>query len=216
MISYFSSKGRNKFNTCEDSLTSTVLDLLKYLPAPIFWDIIKTSLIDKKVPKHIGEPKTIEFWPNWNPENTNNSKRVEPDVFIRFDEYDVIIEAKRYDYGGQTENQMNNEIISYHNEYGMDNKKLIFIKLGGLNSDKNEDSHENHIQICKTTWSRLLNTIVKTKEQFENSDHNHFSSYIRIFNDIIKGLNMHNFQHIEWLKDLTRTTILTETVPLNF
>ena len=122
MISYITTKGRSNLNTCEDSLTSSVLDLLKYLPTTLFWDILRESMYQKNLPKYCGELMSFEFWPNWNPEGTDNSDRVEPDVFLRFEDFDVIVEAKRYDTTGQTIGQFNNETRAYYNEYGEDDK----------------------------------------------------------------------------------------------
>ena len=46
-----------------------------------------------------------EFWPNWDPEGTDNINRVTPDLFMRFANFDLIVEAKRWDSFQQSSDQ---------------------------------------------------------------------------------------------------------------
>lgn len=95
----------------------------------------------------------------WNPENTQNLNYVEPDVFIRFSEFDVTIEAKLYEEGLQNSTQWEKEIIAYRNEYGHC-KKLYFIALGGLCDDKIKQVKK--VPIFRCLWSNLLDAADKT------------------------------------------------------
>lgn len=216
MISYITTIGRSNFNSCEDSLTSTVFDFLKYLPTTIFWDLLKKSLYHQKLPKYSGEINSIEYWPSWSAENTENSKRVVPDVFISFDEFDVLIEAKRYNVGGQLKNQFENEFKSYQNEYGDKNKMLYFIKLGGLNNRNDEKSPYSKVVICKTDWTKLLNEVVLLRAELERGNSILNQNYIRLINDCIKGFALHHFYKIEWLKDLSKISINKTNIPIKF
>lgn len=216
MISYITTKGRSDFNTCEDSLTSSVLDYLKYLPANLFWSVLKKSMYHNKLPKYCGELLDIEYWPKWDANNTYNTKLVEPDVFIRFEDFDILIEAKRQNSGGQKKTQFDNEIQAYFNEYGNEKKLLYFIKLGGLNNFTNENSNNSKIIICKTDWTKILNEVVSLKKELEQSNSYLTHHYVRLLNDCIKGFSLHNFYYMEWLKDLSTTKINTLTIPLNF
>ena len=106
MLNYFDKK--KTLDICEDSLTSTVFDLLKYLPTEVFYSILRESLYHKKLPIICGEIEKIHFWEKWISKNTTNSLYVEPDVFIRFSNFDIIIEAKRYNNNQQSEKQGDN------------------------------------------------------------------------------------------------------------
>lgn len=215
MISYITTKGRNNFNSCEDSLTATVIDYLKYLPTAIFWNLLKKSLYHQKLPIHSGEIMSIEYWPSWSAENTENNKRVEPDVFISFEKFDILIEAKRNNKGGQNKDQFENEIKSYWNEYGDRNKTLYFIKLGGLNNLLDENSPYSNVVVCKTDWSKLLNEVVLLKVELEKGNRFLNQNYIRLLDDCIKGFSLHHYYKIEWLKDLKEVRINSNSIPLN-
>lgn len=216
MISYLASKGRSKFNACEDSLTSSVLDYLKYLPIDLFWDVLKKSMYQNKLPKLCGELLSIEYWPKWDAQQTNNNRLVEPDVFLRFEDFDVLIEAKRHNTGGQYKTQFDNETQAYFNEYGEDNKSLYFIKLGGLNTFSDEDSINHKIIICKTDWTKLLSEVVDLKKELEQSNSFLTRHYVRLLNDCIQGFSLHHFYYMQWLEDLSTVKINTTTIPLNF
>jgi hypothetical protein len=95
----------------EDTLTSSVFDNLLLLPDNLFWNVIKKSCYQNKLPDSINSVESYEFWPHWDPENTNKTNYVEPDMFIRFDNFDLIIEAKRWDNNQQYITQWKNEFI---------------------------------------------------------------------------------------------------------
>ena len=215
MISYITTKGRSKFITCEDSLTSSVIDLLKYLPVNLFWNVLKESMYQDKLPKLCGELLSIDYWPKWDANQTNNNRLVEPDVFLRFEDFDVLIEAKRYDISGQNKIQFDNETQAYFNEYGEDNKSLYFIKLGGLNTFSNEDYRNQKIIICKTDWTKLLGEIVHLKKELEQSNRFLTNHYVRLLDDCILAFSLHHFYYMQWLKDLSDIKINTTSIPLN-
>lgn len=211
MISYFH-KRKGNLKTCEDSLTAVVFDTLKYLPTEMFWSILKRALYYDKLPITSGELLSISFWDKWKTmdkmkvKNTTNSNFVEPDVFLRFNEFDVIIEAKRFDEKQQSRNQMKNEIKAYYNEYIDDNKVLYFIQLGGLHNRNDEldfEYNDNKIVICKSNWTRLLEQIVYENNKIKNSGLTILTSYSRILEDSINGFALHQYYKKRWLKNLT-------------
>lgn len=204
MISLYT-KNKGKLKICEDSLTSHVFDLLKYLPVELFWSILKKSLYQDKLPDLSGEIEEILFWEKWNAENTTNKNFNEPDVFIRFKNFDVIVEAKRYDNFQQNENQHKAQMQSYINEFESDNKQMYYIQLGGLHDKENVANKilNNHeIIICKTDWSSILNQIVKEKENFESVSISYLIPYKRILEDLIAGFELHQFYKKSWLSSL--------------
>lgn len=212
MISYISKKGRSNLQICEDSLTASVFDGLKYLPTEIFYSILKKSLYQDKLPKISGELLNIIFWDKWNAKNTSNSNFVEPDLLLQFEEFDIIIEAKRYDNFQQSKHQMENEIQAYYNVFE-GNKKLYFIQLGGLHSKDDEDdfSYKNFkIKILKTDWTRLLHEVVTQYAIFQSSPFSQTIAYCRILDDVRKAFEMHNFYEMKWLKDIVFSAIKTD------
>jgi hypothetical protein len=206
MVSFFH-HNHGKFKSCEDSLTAVIFDTLKYLPSDIFWNILKDSLYHNKLPYSSGELLSITFWDKWNSEDTKNKIYIEPDVFLRFQEFDIIIEAKRRDEKQQLSSQMIKEITSYFNEYDADNKQLYFIQLGGLHSKKDDINFpfkEKEVIICKTDWSRMLHHIALTNNKLKETDISTVNAYTRILDDCIKGFALHQFYEKLWLKDLPK------------
>lgn len=213
MISLFThQKNKNTLHTCEDSLTSSVFDLMKFLPVDLLIRILKNSLFHNKLPDDLGDLIQISFWDKWDATNTTNLNYVEPDVFMRFDNVDIILEAKRYDYNQQYPDQMYNELIAYCNEFFSDEKNIIFIQLGGIcsNEDENDvvlDKFEYKIvKICKTNWSRLLDTIVYFKNEIENSNDNE-KHIIRLLDDIINAFELHQFYKLKWFSEMEKKII---------
>jgi hypothetical protein len=166
MIAYFThNKGKTKF--CEDSLTASVFGTLQYLPVDFFYSILKGSLLHDKLPKNVGELTDVLFWESWNASGTANVLRVEPDVLLRFELCDILLEAKRHEENQQSKLQMENQLKAYQTAYGEDAKTLYFIQVGGLNSLTDEIDNRvtgKPVLVCKTNWSRLLAEVVETQK----------------------------------------------------
>ena len=160
-----------------------------------------------KLPSISGELIAIKFWEKWSPEGTSNSNYVEPDIFLEFIDFDIIIEAKRYNEFQQNINQRKSQIQSYSNELGSNNKKLYYIQLGGLHSIEDEPNEIDIIDvvICKTDWSKLLNQIIAEKKSIEDVNLAQLNSYKRIYNDLIRCFEMHGFYRKSWLCEMKIT-----------
>ena len=219
MISFFTQKRGFSLDTKEDSLTSTVFDNLKYLPTELFYKILKNSLFTDELPVVCGEILSIEFWPNWNPEGTSNTVKIEPDVYLRFQNFDLIIEAKRHNDNQQNFPQMKDQITAYFNEYNEDQVNLYYLQLGGLHSFGHDEIHVNEIYsknvtILKANWSKLLDAVMKEKLLLENTQLHFCKSYVRILEDIIKGMELHQFYRKKWLCDLVETKITSSKISI--
>lgn len=211
MITYYH-QNKGRFSSCEDSFTSTVFDLLKYLPSQVFWDIFRKSMYYQKLPKVSGEIQEFAYWPKWDPVNTGNSNYVEPDIFIRFEEFDLIIEAKVLEEGQQCEYQAMREIQAYYNEYGDDEKDFYFIQVGGLQSLNEETVRVKgqNIMIFKTDWTKILGQVVFEKDKLANISFSQINSYKRILEDLIKGFELHGHYKKLWLDSLESIFISTQ------
>lgn len=164
MINFLKIKSKWGFEECEDSKTSLIFEGLSLLPSHIFWELLsQSSSIPSQNP---GNFLNITFWPHWEAKNTKNSKFVEPDIFIEFENIDVIIEAKIGMSNLQYPAQWENEIISYYNEYDR-NKHLIVIAVDGNLNFKTEIIRG--IQIYKTSWGRIYQSLLFHKEKINSN-----------------------------------------------
>ena len=120
-------------NAREDSLTASVFSHLLHLPSEVFWRILRQACYSKNLPDFPGEPE-LAPWPRWNPAGTENPGCVIPDLFIRFDAFDLIIEAKIKDDGTQDRSQWERELTAYMNEYGKEEKTIRMLAIGGIHS----------------------------------------------------------------------------------
>lgn len=151
------------------------------------------------LPNFSGEIDSITFWDKWNSEGTNNKNFIEPDLFIRFKEFDLILEAKRYNENQQSFQQNNDQIISYYNSFEDEQKKLYYIQVGGL-KDKNDLEHDKAI-ILKTDWSKILDAVDNEYNQIKSLNLMHLKSSTRVLEDLIKLFELHQFYKKIWLKD---------------
>lgn len=201
MISAFK-HNKITIEVCEDSLTSCIFDTLFLLPSTFLWEILRNAIIatpentQKSIPKEkIGQLTHYEFWPHWAPSGTENVNYVEPDVFIRFSECDVIIEAKRYEIGQQNPLQWKKEIIGYRNEYGKDNKQSYLIALGGfLNSGIKKIEG---VSIFQCRWSSIQDIICKILEHEQNS------VVCLILKLVLRYFEIHGYVQIKWSEEMS-------------
>ncbi len=188
----------------EDSQTSFVFELMSYLPRELFGRILRNSINQNLLNIDFTTLYEISFWPHWNSHGTDNTNHVEPDVFIQFDEYDILIEAKKYDENQQDPNQWKKQIRAYQNEYGEDNKTLIFIALGGIWKNKAESLTVNNCKytIVKCRWASILNSVKQVQKEKEIEQPTRFvlANLIVVFQQIFEFLNFCWFESLEYEK----------------
>ena len=209
-------------NYDEDSKVASILGVLKNLPCELFWEIMRKSCADNiMLPHRSGEILNIEFWPNgWKYVN-----RVEPDIYIEFENFDLIIEAKINDDKGQLkeQEQWRKEVIAYllNKELQISKKLLYVIALGGNGEMRTESiaityedlcdidntiesDFEFTTQVFKSNWFSILIVISDIKKQFTRQEY--FQSFtkptLRIIEDAITGFNLHNLYAVEWFDSL--------------
>jgi hypothetical protein len=192
---------------CEDSLTAAVFSHLLHLPSELFWQIIWQACHSASLPRYAGEPRRdAEFWPRWKPDETRNSRFVEPDLFIRFPGFDLVIEAKRHDDCQQDQTQWKDEIIAYYNEYGPENTSVRLIAVGGI-WDTNEQQVTCKgvtcpVHMCK--WSNLLAECQRMERELQRLQYHSCQSlaHRRILLDLIELFSCHGYQTGVWFADL--------------
>ena len=196
------------FKGIEDTLTSSVIGLLQYLPDPLFWKVLKGAFGQSSVslPVDIGEVLEFHFWERFDASGTKNSTVVEPDVWVETEKFDIIIEAKRSDDSAdnaQYEEQWRNQIIALHNSYGEETAKpLIYIAIGGNESLRDTsvlvDGREYAIHTA--SWYNLLNVVLNLIHDYETD--NIPICTRRILMDIVQALQVHRFIKTTWLDSL--------------
>jgi hypothetical protein len=182
--------------THEDTITSTIIGTLLHLPDQLLWKILREACYASSVlPKNPGKLGTYEFWPKWDAQGTENSNYVEPDVFLRFSNADLIIEAKRSDQGGQYSGEWEREMISYDNEYSSSKVPVVLISLGGNGSNTaNETLRINGQErtIVKCSWVGLYDVLA---EELENLAGNN----LRIVESLMSACDQFGIRSYQWL-----------------
>ncbi len=205
-------------NTNEDPKTSIVFENLMLLPDIVFWDILRASASSNRdvLPEDAGlMVGDFSFWPKWNPNSkydTGNSNYVEPDVFFRFANIDVIIEAKYSDNRGQSREEWEREFKAYLNEFESDKKKVVLLAVGGNPTfqpepDLKVDKHK--CPIVKYSWVSLLNSVLSfEKNELSSIEDEMQSSMKRIIRNIELGfqnIGIHKYNkkvELQGLKNL--------------
>lgn len=191
--------------TYEDPKTSSVFENLMLLPDNVFWHILKSSCFyNERMLTNSGRLLSYGFWAHWahrDNTGTGNNTYVESDLFIRFEEFDVIIEAKYGDYGGQYIKQWTQELTAYDNEYGKEKKPVIFIAVGGNMSMDIEEikvRSRKHL-IFKCNWLSLLIATNKYRSELKRisvPDMN-TSATLRLLDNIILAFNINGVYNID-------------------
>lgn len=195
----------------EDLLTASVFERLGYLSKQtlnlFFYEVFKKSSLGDKI-VDLGCLDEIEFWPEW---YLSDRRRVEPDCFLKFENLNLIVEAKRWDVQQQDFGQWDRELTAYWRL--STKKKVIFFAVGGL-----DESHLKDVQALKTefcdkyplidrnaflliaiSWSSLWKII----KQFEVTS---IPPEQRVIRDICNAIEFHNIRVADpaWLSDLPK------------
>ncbi len=183
-------------NTNEDPKTSTVFGNLMLLPDHVFWDILKSAAANKGIlPDDAGLMSDgFSFWPQWDPNSkydTGNSNYVEPDVFFRFDNIDVIVEAKDSDNRGQNRAEWEREFKAYLNMFEDDKKKVVLLAVGGNPTFEREPDlkvGKRKCPVVKYSWEGLLKVVLDfEKEELSSIENELQSSMKRIIKNVVTG-----------------------------
>lgn len=199
------------FKPSEDSLTSSVIGLMQYLPDDLFWQLLRDSCGKvSELPKNVGKILAVNFWERMLPDGICNSSSVEPDVWIECEMYNIIIEAKKYDSHGQEEEQWRKEIVSFSKTFDDNNKELVFIALGGnvslLDCTMTVDGKQYIVHT--SSWYNLLCEVSNCLNILYISNvENGKQEYIRLLNDLISIFAKHGHLKMEWLESISLINI---------
>lgn len=199
----------------EDFKTFATIGQLRYLPSDLFWHLLRaSSVFPKSLPETAGKLEAFEMWPSWDSKDTSNSIRVEPDVFIRFTHFDLIIEVKIKDSKGQTSDQWKKEITAYHNTYGTDTHRDFFLLALGGNSNLDRDTEHDYVH--KATWTNLLHAVHDCRKQrsYLCCKAESTEQEIRILEAVEEAFAQYNEYVVDLLATLPKYDMNIET-PLN-
>lgn len=101
---------RHLFKSREDLLTAAIFSRWSYLSLNAKHSLLKEWVKDLELSN--ANYKDIEFWPKYDLVMEGRNF-VEPDVLIRYEEFDVLIEVKPPQNGGQTFGQWERELEGY-------------------------------------------------------------------------------------------------------
>lgn len=209
--------GKIKSETKEDSLTASVFQLLNYLPNALLVKILRNSIYGGGFPEETGGLLSLTFWDKWKmPKKDKDGIYVEPDVFLSFEELDLIVEAKRWDHKQQSEKQWKRELSGYFNDIAVKEEEQIkpvyLLALGGLHNETAKPITLNgkKVLVLKARWSKLLTAILNQKKSLEGIDNPSplQISQLRIFKDLITSFELHGFFAGTWFKDEKRLKAL--------
>lgn len=211
---------------CEDSRTESVFGHLLHLPTEVFWQILRKACYTNALPLYPGELRTEPvFRPSWSADGTINTDRVIPDLFLRFNNLDLIIEAKREDNRAQNRDQWENEVTAYVNEYGAQSIPVRLIALGGIwepvddlmtvkapNSDRSDfrpagGQSEIRCPVHMCRWSGLLDQCQRMHQDLGRLKYksSQVLAHQRILSDLINLFACYGFQTGKWFSDLLPT-----------
>ena len=173
-----------------------------HLPTDLMLEVIFNAIGNKPDTLEEHLQKMPKFWPHWSPKGTSNSNYVEPDVFMRFSSFDLIIEAKRNDdKTSQLSNQLKNELIAYEKKYGKE-KNIYIIALGGNRDDISKLNQEERSRILPCSWKDLLYAIERKKGEVRTNKEDYADDVVyRILSDCTDAFRV--FGHMTgWLYEL--------------
>lgn len=203
---------------CEDSLTASVFTHLLHLPAEVFWRLLRQACYTTDLPETVGEPVEMDVWPKWSPDGTGNNTYVEPDVFIRFRDFDLIIEAKRWDERQQQPQQWRRELIAYGNEYRSDGQPVRMIALGGIDQEHDDKitvtlpasddgdpaiTLECPVHMCR--WRGILYQCNRMLRELERQEYasSQTAANRRVLEHVIDLFAWHSYSTRQWFADVS-------------
>lgn len=196
--SYSKIKTDGRFN--EDFKTYSTIGILQYLPAAVFWRILRGAVVhSEELPDTCGEIIRVDFWAKWH--EIAGREYVEPDVFIRFEKFDCIVELKKTDLGGQHSDQWADQIEAYRNRFAHDGRRIVYIALGG-----NSSLCSTRRYIYPASWQRLLHQVHAELAERENNfaDDSVMKAEMRVLCSVIDAFALYNEYDVEFLSSLQR------------
>ncbi len=227
-------------NPNENSLTASVFSHLLHLPTELWWQLLREACRSGRLPTNVGELRSVDFRPKWDPTEvaTGNNTYVEPDLFLRFDSLDLIVEAKRWDQHQQNPRQWAAQLRAYWNQYASKQKhafapgQVQMIALGGLWTTEDKEVSVQvpggatgqggaepititcPVHMCR--WGWLLTRCQGFARELERLRHpsSQTHAHRRILGHLVAFFESHDFRTGMWYEELwPRIARLGPTLP---
>ncbi|RYY41657.1 MAG: hypothetical protein EOO08_00570 [Chitinophagaceae bacterium] len=204
------------FKTEEDSFTSSIFELLTYLPKDILWEVLTAASSvyhEQHLPAKPSPLLSFEFWPHWNPDSTENVNFVEPDLLLEFEDYHIIVEAKRDDFGEtQWRGQWEKEVTSYCNQYQETFRKDVYLlAVAGLRPGQERqqaikvDVLERFVPVSFTRWKDIRNVVLEITARVAKEPISVYSGVLHVLNSLLLAFRVHGFSSALLLNTLPQS-----------
>lgn len=128
---------------------------------------------------------------------------------MRFPDFDLIVEAKRWDDRQQNQEQWRRELIGYLNVYGEECRQVRIIALGGIWTSADDEVTDPvrpeprcPVHMCK--WERVLEQCQQMLKEIRRLKYptSQNKANERILSDLIDLFGWHEFQTGVWFSEL--------------
>ncbi|MGF1906989.1 hypothetical protein [Aliivibrio salmonicida] len=192
------------FKAREDLLTSTFFERFAYLSDLAQMQILADcfTLLTDEFKATFGGFQFIDYWPRYTLKEGDESRQVEPDLVIRFELCNLIVEVKPPEGGDQYYEQWQREIASFIQSDERNELPLHFLAIGRIevdNATKWAESLKQSYLCLKTVgatkWQAVTDSLVKLVDSDEISPTDR-----RVLNDMLEALALYGLKinNFEW------------------
>jgi hypothetical protein len=212
------------YRSREDLLTATIIERLSYLPASLFFKLLRSASIPNgALPKALGQLVELEFWPTLTRPDQEGST-VEPDAILTFERGVLIIEAKIADRAMHRAEQWAQEWAAYH--YAISSEELTsatdkgdvyLIALGGIERsdfhtlteltsraqqllDSRTPGITPELKAAGCSWFELSEAIRRERKARDGVWDD--SGLRMILKDLDEAFRLHEFRGAQWIEGL--------------
>lgn len=192
------------FKAHEDLLTSTVFERFAYLSDGVQTQILAScfSLSPDDFQAKFGAFQSIDYWPRYALTEDGESRQVEPDLVIRFEFCNLIVEVKPPEGGDQYYEQWQREVASFMQSDEYSELPLYFLAIGRIEMGNATQwaalLHERYDcleTVGATMWQAVTDNLVKLVEGDDISPTDR-----RVLTDILEALAFYGLKtnSFEW------------------
>ncbi|MGF1690088.1 hypothetical protein [Photobacterium kagoshimensis] len=185
------------FKAREDLLTSTFFERFAYLSDDVQTQILAScfSLSPDDFQAKFGVFQSIDYWPRYELGEGGESRQVEPDLVIRFELCNLIVEVKPPAGGDQYYDQWQREVDSFLQSDEREALPLYFLAIGRIDTRNalqwGKLLKEQHLElelVGATKWQAVTDVLVKLiNEGVSRTDK-------RILSDMLEGLALYGLK----------------------
>ncbi|WP_439147417.1 hypothetical protein [Vibrio sp.] len=185
------------FKAREDLLTSTFFERFAYLSDDIQTQILAScfSLPTDDLQAKFGAFQSIDYWPRYELSEGGESRQVEPDLVIRFELCNLIVEVKPPAGGDQYYEQWQREVASFIQSDEHNDLPLCFLAIGRIDTRNalqwGKLLKEQYLElelVGATKWQAVTDVLVKSINEGVSRTGK------RILSDMLEGLVLYGLK----------------------